>query len=199
MRTPKTVSCMTWTILAMRQEFHLHHPAPRLSRRLTQKMAIGPKTKATSDMHRLLDDHHHDQAEQRKQVADEGRDHECRRPSAPPGRYGHAGDQVGRGEGMVELDAVLEHAVIDLALALGDDAVAGAAQIKRLHIGRQALDDEYRRHGQRDQIDLVDVLGTTNSSVTSRMIQALAPVIAATISMAAMRCRSRTRACGRTP
>ena len=48
-----------------------------------------------------------------------------------------ADDQVGRRVGMIELDPVIEHPVVDLALALGDDAVSGAAEESDLHIGRQ--------------------------------------------------------------
>jgi hypothetical protein len=36
---------------------------------------------------------------------------------------------------VIELDAVLEDAVVNLALALRDDAVAGPAEKQRLYIG----------------------------------------------------------------
>jgi hypothetical protein len=64
---------------------------------------------------------------------------------------------------MIELDPVIEQAVVDLALAFGDDAVSGAAEIQRLHIRRQSLDDEDRADCARDQVDHVRVFGDDES------------------------------------
>ena len=149
MRTPNTVSCRTWMIWAIdRNSSSIMRRGP-----LQQPVDAEDRGRAEDQGDQrqvgLLDDHHDDQADQRKQVAHEGGDddvdHRARRLRA----LGQAHDQVGRRKGMIELDAVLEHAVVDHALPLGDDAVSGAAEEQRLHIGRETLDDEDRSDAER--------------------------------------------------
>ena len=159
MRAPNTVSCITRMIIETETSSFSMMRLVALQKLVDGEYRGRPEDEGDKRQHRLLDRHHQHEADQREQVADERRDEYVDYAARRVGALRHAHDQVGRGIGMIELDAVLQHAVVDLALPVGDDRIAGAAEKQRLDIGGDALDDEDRRDRAGDQIDRLDVLG----------------------------------------
>ena len=138
MRTPNTVSCSTWMIWAIDRNSISIMRAHPLQQPVDAEDGGRAEDAGDQRQQRLLDDHHDDAAtisENRSRTAEVTM--MSTHLAGGLRALSQAHDQVGRRKGMIELDAVLEHAVVDLALALGDDGVAGAAQ-------EQRLDDRWR-------------------------------------------------------
>ena len=158
MRTPKTVSCITRMMADTETSSFSMILRVRFSSLLTENIAIGPSMNATSDSTGCWI-----AMTSTSPISDNrSRTNDVTSVSTTPARslgaLRHAHDEVGRRIGVVEFDAVFQHAVVDLALPVGDDGISGAAQEKSLNEGGQALDDEDRRDRAGDQIDPVEVL-----------------------------------------